>query len=86
MSACPNNIRCRECRQEDHKRGDPVCEAVSVWGPQGSDRQQGDTDVSIAREPLTQHETSDNEAASDDEDQWEDPQPVIDDTQSEQPS
>ena len=86
VSACPNNIRCRECRQEDHKRGDPVCEAVSVLGPQDSDGQQGDTGVSIAREPLTQHELSDSEAASDDEDQWEDPQPAIDDTQSEKPS
>ena len=57
-----------------------------MWGSQGSDRQQGDTGVTIAREPLTQHEPSDNEAASDDEDQWEDPQPAIDDTQSEQPS
>ena len=57
-----------------------------MWGPQGSDRQRGDTGVSLAREPLTQHETSDNEAASDDEDQWEDPQPAIDDAQSEQPS
>ena len=57
-----------------------------MWGPRGSDRQQGDTGVTIAREPLTQHEPSDNEAASDDEDQWEDPQPAIDDTQSEQPS
>ena len=84
VSACPNNIRCRECRQEGHKRGDPVCEAVSVWGPQGSDRQQGDTGVTIARG--TQQEPSDNEAASDDEDQWEDSQPAIDDTQSEQPS
>ena len=69
VSACPNTIRCRECRQEGHKRGDPVREAVSVWGSQGSDRQQGDTGVSIAREPLTQHEPSDSEAASDDEDQ-----------------
>ena len=55
-----------------------------MWGPQGSDRQQGDTGVTIARG--TQQEPSDNEAASDDEDQWEDPQPAIDDTQSEQPS
>ena len=69
VSACPNNIRCGECRQEGHKRGDPVCEAVSVLGPQGSDGLQGDTGVSIAREPLTQHEPSDSEAASDDEDQ-----------------
>ena len=50
-----------------------------MWGPQGSDGQQGDTGVSIAREPLTQHEPSDNEAASGDEDQRED-------TQSEEPS
>ena len=58
-----------------------------LWeGPQGSDRQQGDTGVSIAMEPLTQHEPSDNEAASDDEDRWEDSQPAIEDTQSEQPS
>ena len=86
VSACPNNIRCGECRQEGHKRGDPVCEVVSVWGPQGSDRQQGDIGVTKARESLAQHEPSDSEAASDDEDQWEDPQPAIDDTQSEQPS
>ena len=52
----------------------------------GRDGQQGDTGVSIAREPLTQHELSDSEAASDDEDHWEDLQPAIDDTQSEQPS
>ena len=86
VSACPNNTRFRECRQEGHKRGDPVCEAVSVWGPQGGDGQQGDTGVTIAREPLTQHEPSNSEAASDDEDQWEDPQPAIDDKQSEQSS
>ena len=85
-AACSNNIRCGECCQEGHKRGDPVCEAVSVWGPRGSDRQQGDTGVTITREPLSQHELSDNEAASNDEDQWEDPQPAINDTQSEQPS
>ena len=48
--------------------------------------QQGDIGVSIARELLIQHKTSDNEAASDDEDQWDDPHPAIDDTQSEQPS
>ena len=107
VSACPNNIRCRECRQEGHKRGDPVCDAVSVWGPQGSVGQRGDTQVSNAMEPPTpapsnprprppgrqrqgtpvpQHETSDNEASSGDEDQWEDPLPAIDDTPSEQPS
>ena len=57
-----------------------------MWVASGSDRQQGDTGVTIAREPLTQHEPSDNEAASDDEDHWEDLQPAIDDTQSEQPS
>ena len=112
VSACPNNIRCRECRQEGHKRGDPVYNAVSVWGPQGSVGQRGDTQVSNAtesptpnpqvasirepptpdaqvanaREPPSQHETSDNKASSGDEDQWEDPLPVIDDTPSEQPS
>ena len=48
VSACPNNIRYRECRQEGHKRGDPVCDAVSVWGPQGSVGQRGDTQVSSA--------------------------------------
>ena len=36
VSACPNSIRRRECRQEGHRRGDPVCDAVSVWWPQGS--------------------------------------------------
>ena len=53
VSTCPNNIQCRECHQEGHTRGDPVCEAVSVLGPQDSDGQQGDTGVSIAGEPLT---------------------------------
>ena len=112
VSACPNSIRCRECRQEGHKRGDPVCDAVSVWGPQGSVGQRGDTQVSNAmkpptpnpqvtstrdpqtpdpqvancRETLSQHEKSDNEAFSGDEDQWEDPLPAIDDTPSKQPS
>ena len=42
--------------------------------------------VRNAREPPSQHETSDNKASSSDEDQWEDPLPVIDDTPSEQPS
>ena len=53
VSACPNNIRCRECRQEGHKRGDPVCDAVSVWGSQGSVGQRGDTQVSNAMESPT---------------------------------
>ena len=53
VSACPDSIRCRECRQEGHKRGDPVCDAVSVWGPQGSVGQRGDTQVSNAMEPPT---------------------------------
>ena len=53
FSACPNSIRCGECRQEGHKRGDPVCDAVSVWGPQGSVGQRGDTQVSNAMEPPT---------------------------------
>ena len=34
-------------------RGDPVCDAVSVWGPQGSVGQRGDTEVSNAMEPAT---------------------------------
>ena len=97
-----------------------------VWGPQGSEGQQGDTQVSIAREPRppglhrqgtptpkspspgnprppglhrqgtpdpklsiaretpTQHEASDNEASSNDKHQWENFQPAIDDTPSEQ--
>ena len=42
--------------------------------------------VRNAREPPSQHETSDNEASSGDEDQWEDPLPAIDDTPSEQTS
>ena len=45
-----------------------------------------DSQVANAREPPSQHETSDNEASSGDEDQWEDPLPAIDDTPSEQPS
>ena len=45
-----------------------------------------DPQVANAREPPAQHETSDNEASSGDEDQWEDPLPAIDDTPSEQPS
>ena len=45
-----------------------------------------DPQVANAREPPSQHETSDNKASSSDEDQWEDPLPVIDDTPSEQPS
>ena len=53
VSACPNSIRCRECRQEGHKRGDPVCDAVSVLGPQGSVGQREDTQVSNAMEPPT---------------------------------
>ena len=53
VSACPNSIRRRECRQEGHRRGDPVCDAVSVWGPQGSVGQRGDTQVSNAMEPPT---------------------------------
>ena len=53
VSACPNSIRCGECRQEGHRRGDPVCDAVSVWGPQGSVGQRGDTQVSNAMEPAT---------------------------------
>ena len=53
VSACPNSIRCRECRQEGHKRGDPVCDAISMWGPQGSVGQRGDTQVSNAMEPPT---------------------------------
>ena len=88
-----------------HKRGDPVCDAVSVWGPQGSVGQRGDTQVSNAMEPPTpapsnprprppgrqrqgtpvpQHETSDNEASSNGKHQWENFQPAIDDTPSEQ--
>ena len=114
VSACPYSIRRRECRQEGHRRGDPVCDAVSVWGPQGNVGQRGDTQVSNAMEPPTpnprspapgnprpptpdpqvanageppsQHETSDNEASSGDEDQWEDLLPAIDDTPSKQPS
>ena len=53
VSACPDSIRRRECRQEGHRRGDPVCDAVSVWGPQGSEGQRGDTQVSNAMEPAT---------------------------------
>ena len=37
-----------ECCQDG-----PVCDAVSVWGPQGSVGQQGDTVVSNIREPPT---------------------------------
>ena len=53
VSACPNSIRSKECRQEGHKRGDAVCDAVSVWGPQGSVGQRGDTRVSNSRKPPT---------------------------------
>ena len=53
VSACPNSIRCSECRQEGHRRGDPVCDAVSVWGPQGSVGERGDTQVSNSMEPPT---------------------------------
>ena len=45
-----------------------------------------DTQVANARKPPTQHETSDNEASSGDEDQWEDPLPAIDDTPTTPPS
>ena len=51
-------------------------------------QRQGTPDPQVAntREPPSQHEMSDNEASSGDEDQWEDPLPAIDDTPSEQPS
>ena len=55
--------------------------------PPGRQRQgTPDPQVAYAREPPSQHETSDNKASSGDEDQWEDPLPAIDDTPSEQPS
>ena len=49
---------------------------------------QGTPDPQVAnpREPPSQRETSDNEASSGDEDQWEDLLPAIDDTPSKQPN
>ena len=48
------------------------------------DPQTPDPQVANGRETLSQRETSDNEAFSCDEDQWD--LPAIDDTPSEQPS
>ena len=76
-------------RQCGTTRRHPGLQCHGIPDPQPPGRQhQGTPDppVANAKEPPSQHETWDNEASSDDEDQWEDPLPAIDDTPSEQPS
>jgi len=78
-------------RQCGTTRRHPGLQCHGTRDPQPPGRQhQGtpdrDPQVAYAREPTSQHETSDNEASSDDEDQWEDLLPAIDDTPAKQPS